>query len=249
METDSLNMITNIAKENEGATITIPTNIPVVPPLFSVIIQQGWIHTQTQVQEYERKSTMSRKVINEATLRIQIPRNSVADSTLRINSTTFRINSTASFGHFTLLLYFHRMRSAWSISCRLAFHTYDVYTSLLGYPKFKFVYLPDKSTFPKPSTPAEGFEEYPRDLNLQEREIYWTSTPVIIHLDDIVCISFTSYLINTNLLFIYLNMCFLCHLHLLQFSELITFVTIFVVDNICSCISQKLNVCSWIYSC
>ena len=159
--TDSLNMITNIAKENEGATITIPTNIPVVPPLNSVIIQQGRIHTQTQVQEYERKSTMSRKVINEATLRIQIPRNSVADSTLRINSTTFRINSTASFGHFTLLLYFHRMRSAWSISCRLAFHTYDVYTSLLGYPKFKFVYLPDKSTFPKPSTPAEGFEEYP----------------------------------------------------------------------------------------
>ena len=39
--TDSLNMITNIAKENEGATITIPTNIPVVPPLFLVIIQQG----------------------------------------------------------------------------------------------------------------------------------------------------------------------------------------------------------------
>ena len=141
-------MITNIAKENEGATITIPTNISVVPPLFSVIIQQGWIHTQTQVQEYERKSTMSRKVINEATLRIQIPRNSVADSTLQINSTMFRINSTVSFGHFTLLLvlYFHRMRSAWSISCRLTFNTYDVYTSLLGHPKFKFVYLPDKST-------------------------------------------------------------------------------------------------------
>ena len=93
METDSLNMITNIAKENEGATITIPTNIPVVPPLNSVIIQQGRIHTQTQVQEYERKSTMSRKVINETTLRIQIPRKSIADSTLRINS-------TASPGHF-----------------------------------------------------------------------------------------------------------------------------------------------------
>ena len=66
METDSLKMITNIAKENEGATITIPTNTPVVPPLNSVIIQQGRIHTQTQVQEYERKSTviMSRKAIN-----------------------------------------------------------------------------------------------------------------------------------------------------------------------------------------
>ena len=49
---DSLNMITNIAKENEGATITIPTNIPVVPPLNSAVIQQGRIHTQTQVQEY-----------------------------------------------------------------------------------------------------------------------------------------------------------------------------------------------------
>ena len=55
METDSLNMIMNIAKENEGSTITIPTNIPVVPPLNAMIIQQGRIHTQTQVQEYEQK--------------------------------------------------------------------------------------------------------------------------------------------------------------------------------------------------
>ena len=115
---------------------------------------------------------MSRKVMNEATLRIQIPRNSIADLMLQINSTMFPINSTASFGHFTLLLYFHRMRSAWSISCRLTFNKYDVYTSLLGYPKFKFVYLPDKSTFPKPSTPAEGFEEYPMGHESQEWEIY-----------------------------------------------------------------------------
>ena len=86
-------MIMNITQENEGATITTPTNIPVVPPLNPMGLQQGQIHTQTQVQEYERKSTMSRKVLNEATLRIQIPRNSIADSTLRINSTT-------SFGHF-----------------------------------------------------------------------------------------------------------------------------------------------------
>ena len=104
---------------------------------------------------------MSRKVINETTLRIQIPMNSIADSTLQINSTMLRINFTALFGHFTLLLYFHRKRSTWFIFCTLTFNTYDVYTSLLGSPKFKFVYLPDKSMFPKPSTPAEGFEEYP----------------------------------------------------------------------------------------
>ena len=88
VETDLLNMITNIAKENEGAIITIPANTPVVPPLNSVVIQQGQIHTQTQVQEYERKSTMSRRVINETTLRIYVPRNPDEDSTLRINPTT-----------------------------------------------------------------------------------------------------------------------------------------------------------------
>ena len=56
-------MITNITKENEGATITTPTNTPVVPPLNPVVIQQGQIHTQT---------TMSRRVINETTLRLRL---------------------------------------------------------------------------------------------------------------------------------------------------------------------------------
>ena len=119
----------------------------------------------------------------------------------------------------------------------------------LGIQSLNLSIFQTKARFRNQVHPRRVLKNTRWDLNLQEREIYWTSTPVIIHLDDIVCISFTSYLINTNLLFIYLNMCFLCHLHLLQFSELITFVTIFVVDNICSCISQKLNVCSWIYSC
>ena len=96
-------MITDNTPENDQATIITPRNTPIfqnMPLTNPVVIQQKQVHMQTQVQEYERKSTMSRKVINETTLRIQIPRNSVADSTLRINSTTFRINSTASFGHF-----------------------------------------------------------------------------------------------------------------------------------------------------
>ena len=81
-------MITNITKENEGATITIPKNTPIVPPLNSVVIQQGQIQTQTQVQEYEQKNTMSRKVINETTLRIYVPRNPDADQTFQINPMT-----------------------------------------------------------------------------------------------------------------------------------------------------------------
>ena len=64
-----------------------------MPPLNSVVIQQGQIHTQTQVQEYECKSTMSRRVINETTLRIYVPKNPDADLTLRTSS-------TRSLGHF-----------------------------------------------------------------------------------------------------------------------------------------------------
>ena len=81
-------MVTNISQENEEATITTPTNISVVPPLNTMVIQQREIHTQTQVQEYERKSTMSRRVTNETTLRIYVPRNPDADSMLRNISTT-----------------------------------------------------------------------------------------------------------------------------------------------------------------
>ena len=82
VETNSLNEIMNITQENEEATINTPANIPIEPPLNPVIIQQGLIHTQTQVQAYERKSLMSRRVINETTLRIYVPRNPDADSTL-----------------------------------------------------------------------------------------------------------------------------------------------------------------------
>ena len=83
METDSLNMVMNIFQENEEAPVTTPTNISVVPPLNTMVIQQREIHTQTQVQEYERKSTMSRRVINETTLRIYVPRNPDAVSMLQ----------------------------------------------------------------------------------------------------------------------------------------------------------------------
>ena len=59
-----------------------------MPPLNPVVIQQGQVPSQTQVQEYERKSLMSRKVINETTLRIGVPRNPNADPMIQNISST-----------------------------------------------------------------------------------------------------------------------------------------------------------------
>ena len=47
VETNLLNMVTNISQENEEATVTTPTNISVVPRLNTMVIQQREIHTQT----------------------------------------------------------------------------------------------------------------------------------------------------------------------------------------------------------
>ena len=58
-----------------------------MPLLNTMVTQQREIHTQTQVQEYERKSTLNRRVIIETTLRIYVPKNLDADSTLQNIST------------------------------------------------------------------------------------------------------------------------------------------------------------------
>ena len=62
----------NSFQDNEEAAITTPTNISVVVPLNTMVIQQEEIHTQTEVQVYERKNTMSRRVIDQTTLRIYV---------------------------------------------------------------------------------------------------------------------------------------------------------------------------------
>ena len=65
-------LITNISEENQKASITAPINISVAIPLNTMVIRQEEIHTQSEVQVYERKNTMSWRVIDETTLRIYV---------------------------------------------------------------------------------------------------------------------------------------------------------------------------------
>ena len=69
----SLDIGMNIFQDNEETSITLPTNISDMLPLNTMETQQEEIYTQTEVQTYERKDTISRKVIDETTLRIYFP--------------------------------------------------------------------------------------------------------------------------------------------------------------------------------
>ena len=121
----------------------------------------------------------------------------------------------------------------------------------LGIQSLNLFIFQTKARFRNQVHPRRVLKNTRWDLNLQEREIYWTSTPVIIHLNDIGYISFMIFIIITNSLFIYLTMWYPCHLQLLQIPELITIASSFEMVNSCNCISQKLNAYSnfWIYSC
>ena len=73
MVNTSLDIGMNIFLDNEETSITLPTNISDTLPLNTMETQQEEIYTQTEVQTYERKDTISRKVIDETTLRIYFP--------------------------------------------------------------------------------------------------------------------------------------------------------------------------------
>ena len=64
----------NILQDNEETSITIPTNTS--DRLFpnSTEAQHEETNTQTEVQPYDRKNKICRKVIDETTLRIYFPR-------------------------------------------------------------------------------------------------------------------------------------------------------------------------------
>ena len=90
-------MITYNTREDDQATITPPTNAPIVqnmPLTNPVVIQQEQVHIQTQIQEYEQNDATSTRVIGETTLRIYFPRVPDAYSTIPITS-------ASSPGHFT----------------------------------------------------------------------------------------------------------------------------------------------------
>ena len=115
---------------------------------------------------------MSRKVINETTLRIYVPKNPDAEQTFPSKPTTtspahLKTGSTLlpgslysdpvhSMGETLTTLGLLHLCIAYSPSTNKMISR--VY---LVFKLFKFVYLPDKSTFSRTSTPAEGFEEYP----------------------------------------------------------------------------------------
>ena len=114
---------------------------------------------------------MSRKVIFETTLRIYVPRNPDADQTFQSNPTT---SSTHLKTGSTLLPgrlhsdYLHLMGETLNTlgpphpftACSPSTNT--MFTQVyLVFKLFKFVNLPDESTFSRTSTPTEGFEEYP----------------------------------------------------------------------------------------
>ena len=55
-------------------------NTPSMPNVTQQALQQQSVHIQTQVQEYEQKSKMSTRVIDETTFRLYFPRNPIDDS-------------------------------------------------------------------------------------------------------------------------------------------------------------------------
>ena len=91
MVNDSLDMGMNIFQDNEETAITIPTNTSDAIPFNTMATQHEEIHTPTEVQTYEPKNTINRKVIDETTLRIYFPRHvDTVDiiSTIQTNAAT-----------------------------------------------------------------------------------------------------------------------------------------------------------------
>jgi len=64
----------NILQDNEETPITIPTNISDRVSPNSTETQHEETNTQTEVQPYDRKDKVCRKVMDETTLRMYFPR-------------------------------------------------------------------------------------------------------------------------------------------------------------------------------
>ena len=170
-------------KENEEATTTIPMNMPVVPPMNAMVGQHGPIQTLPQVQEYERKDKMSRKVINETTLRIYVPKNPDAEQTFPSKPTTtspahLKTGSTLLPGHLysdpvhsmgetlTSLGPLHLCIACSPSTNKMISRVY------LVFKLFKFVFFQTKALFRKQVHPRRVLKNTRWYLNLQERVVY-----------------------------------------------------------------------------
>ena len=92
MKTDALDMIVSITQGNDQTIFNAPS-AQSMPNITQPVSQQQLVHTQTQVQEYERKNKMDTRIIDETTLRIYFPRNPNADL---LSATAEPLRSTLS---------------------------------------------------------------------------------------------------------------------------------------------------------
>ena len=85
-------MIVNITQGNDHTIFNAPS-AQSMPNITQPASQQQPVHTQTQVQENERKNKMSTRIVDETTLRIYFPRNPNADL---LSATAEPLRSTLS---------------------------------------------------------------------------------------------------------------------------------------------------------
>ena len=78
MRTAALDMIVSDTQGDDQTIFNFPSTES-MPKITQLTSQHQPVHTQTQVQEYDRKNKMSTKIIDETTLRVYFPRKPNAD--------------------------------------------------------------------------------------------------------------------------------------------------------------------------
>ena len=87
------------AQEKEETSITTPTNTSTAVPLNTMVFKSEEIHTYPEVQAYERKNTISKRVVDETTLRIYFPRHVDSVDTNLLTRTHAEISASTDFSH------------------------------------------------------------------------------------------------------------------------------------------------------
>ena len=99
LENISSDVNMNTAQEKEETSITTPTNTSAAIPLNTMVLQSEEIHTYSEVQAYERKNTISKRVVDETTLRIYFPRHVDSVDTNLLMQTHAEISTSTDFSH------------------------------------------------------------------------------------------------------------------------------------------------------
>ena len=84
----------NILQYKEETSFTIPTNISDLSSLNTPVTQHEGTNTHSEVQPYDRKDKICRKVMDETTLRIYFPRHvDTVDTTSTLHNDAIIPNS------------------------------------------------------------------------------------------------------------------------------------------------------------